>query len=112
MAGRIKRLQRAAQPDWAAPAPAEPVCPLCRRPIPPAQQDAHHLVPKSKGGRHTELLHRICHRQIHALFSETELARHYASAEALLEHPAIQTFVRWVQTKPPGFYERSRKRGS
>ena len=90
---------------------AEPLCPLCNRPIPPAQQDAHHLVPKSKGGRHTELLHRICHRQIHALFSETELARHYGSAEALLAHPDVQKFVRWVQGKPPGFYERCRKAG-
>jgi hypothetical protein len=54
-------------------------------------------------------LHRICHRQLHALFSETELARHYASAEALLTHPEVQKFVRWVQSKPPGFYERSRK---
>jgi hypothetical protein len=112
MVGRIKRLQRALQPEWVVPEPTDPPCPLCGRPIPPEQQDAHHLVPKSKGGRRTELMHRICHRQIHALFSETELARHYASAEALLEHPAIQTFVRWVQTKPPGFYERSRKRGS
>jgi 5-methylcytosine-specific restriction endonuclease McrA len=83
MAGSIKRLQRAAQPDWAAPTPAEPVCPLCGRPIPPPQQDAHHLVPKSKGGRETLFLHRICHRQVHAVLSETELARSYNTAEAL-----------------------------
>jgi hypothetical protein len=55
---------------------------LCDRVIPPAQRDAHHLVPKSKGGRQTEFLHRVCHRQVHALLTETELARQYASVEA------------------------------
>lgn len=73
------------------PAPAasgEPViCPLCERPIPPAQRDAHHLVPKSEGGRHTTFLQRVCHRQIHALLTETELARQYATVEALRAHP-------------------------
>ncbi len=68
--------------------PGDPViCPLCERPIPPAQRDAHHLVPKCKGGRHTEFLHRVCHRQIHALLTETELARQYATVDALLAHP-------------------------
>jgi hypothetical protein len=28
------------------------------------QRDAHHLVPKSRGGTETVWLHRICHRQI------------------------------------------------
>lgn len=91
------------------PSPALPVCPLCARPIPPAQQDRHHLVPKSKGGRETAFLHRICHRQIHALFTETELARQYATAEALLQHPEMQVFVVWVKTKPDGFFTPTRK---
>lgn len=88
---------------------ALPVCPLCERPIPKAQQDAHHLVPKSKGGRHTEYLHRICHRQIHALLTETELARQYATIDALLAHPPLAVFIKWVKTKPDAFYERTKK---
>lgn len=86
-------------------------CPLCQRPIPAPQRDRHHLVPKSKGGRETALLHRICHRQIHALFTETELARQYASAEALLQHPEMLAFVAWVKTKPDGFFVATRKSG-
>lgn len=86
-----------------------PACPLCGRPIPQQQQDRHHLVPKSKGGRETAFLQRICHRQIHALLTETELARQYASAEALLQHPEIRTFVAWVRTKPPDFFVATRK---
>jgi 5-methylcytosine-specific restriction endonuclease McrA len=100
--------------DWPAPATARPLgadpsCPLCERPIPAAQRDAHHLVPRSHGGRHTEYLHRICHRQLHALFTEAELAHSYHSVEALLAHPQVQRFVRWVRTRPPGFSERTRK---
>ena len=85
------------------------LCPLCGRPIPPAQRDAHHLVPKSKGGRATTYLHRVCHRQIHAVLTETELARQYATVDALLTHPAIATFVDWVKTKPDDFFVRTQK---
>lgn len=85
------------------------VCPLCERKIPPGQRDAHHLVPKCKGGRDTEYLHRICHRQIHALFTETELARQFNSVDTLLAHPDIATFVAWIKTKPDAFMERTRK---
>ena len=92
------------------PATSEPiVCPLCELPIPPAQRDAHHLVPKSRGGRHTEFLHRVCHRQIHALLTETELARQYATVQALLTHPEIRRFVDWVRTKPDDFFVATRK---
>ena len=85
------------------------ICPLCERAIPDSMKDAHHLVPKSKGGRQTQFLHRICHRQIHALFTETELARKYSTVEALLVHPEIELFVKWVKTKPDDIFEVSRK---
>lgn len=85
------------------------ICPLCDRVIPNSQRDAHHLIPKSKGGRQTQYLHRICHRQIHALFTETELVKQFNSVEALLAHPGIQRFVAWVKTKPTDLMERTRK---
>lgn len=85
------------------------VCPICDRPIPESQKDAHHLIPKSKGGKTTEYLHRICHRQIHALFTETELAVKFNTAAALQEHPQLQRFIRWVKLKPNHFYEKTRK---
>ena len=89
--------------------PLCPLCPLCERAIPAAQRDQHHLVPKSKGGRRTEFLHRICHRQVHALLTETELARQYATVDALLGHPELQVFVAWVKTKPVDFFVRTSK---
>jgi hypothetical protein len=43
------------------------------------------------------------------LFTETELARQYSTVEALLAHPEIQLFVKWVKRKPNDFFEVSRK---
>lgn len=96
--------KRTEEASWYQPAPP-PSCPLCEREIPPSQRDEHHLVPKLKGGRETQTMHRICHRQIHALFTEAELAQCFNTAEALLEHPEVQRFVTWVKKKPPDFYE-------
>lgn len=101
--------------DEDAPAP---LCPLCRRPIPPgAKQSLHHLVPKLKGGKGGEvvLLHQICHNEIHAALTEAEIAREFASVEALRAHPRIARFIDWVADKPPAFHSRSvggrRRRG-
>ncbi len=109
--GRIKRRQQAAALARVLPTavPEDPVCPLCGRPIPASQRDAHHLVPRSQGGTHTQVLHRICHRQLHALFTEVELARQFSTIDALKAHPAVARYVHWVQAKPPGFMERTRR---
>ena len=93
---------------------SDPICPLCGRPIPPeARQSLHHLIPKLKGGRHgpTVLLHQICHNEIHAVFSETELARSYNTVAALRAHPRIAKFVEWVGARPPTFHSRTSGKG-
>ncbi|HEY8878320.1 MAG TPA: hypothetical protein VIN03_12195, partial [Roseateles sp.] len=46
---------------------------------------------------------------VHALLTETELARDYATVEALLAHPQIRSFVDWVKTKPDDFFVATRK---
>jgi len=99
--GRIKRLQSLARSHSQPFKKSElEVCVLCERPIPLALLDAHHLVPKSRGGVTTAYMHRACHKQVHALFTETELARHYPSAQALRAHPEVEKFIDWVQDKP------------
>lgn len=88
------------------PDDADPICPLCDRPIPAdARQSLHHLVPKLKGGKGgpTVRLHHICHREIHATLSEAELARDYATIAALRTHPRLARFISWVRKRPPGF---------
>ena len=107
MVGHIKRKALESWRDLAMPQQIS--CPLCGRFIPEDQQDAHHLVPKSKGGRHTIILHRICHRQIHALLTERELATNYSTIDALLQHQDIAQFVTWVKNKPENFYLKSKK---
>ena len=109
MQGRIKRRQAlaAVTPGHADEAPV--TCPLCHRAIPPSQRDAHHLIPKSRGGTTTVVLHRICHRQVHALFTEAELERGYHQVDALRDHPAMARFLEWVRRKPDDFFERTRK---
>ncbi|NDG15998.1 MAG: HNH endonuclease [Betaproteobacteria bacterium] len=85
------------------------ICPICDRSIPNSQKDAHHLIPRSKGGKSTEFLHKICHKQIHALFNENELAKTFNTAKSLKEHPDMQIFINWVKNKPDAFYERVAK---
>lgn len=46
-------------------------------------------------------MHRVCHKKIHAVLTEKELARDFATPDALHGHPEIASFIRWVQRKPP-----------
>lgn len=83
---------------------ADDICPLCDRPL-GERREKHHLVPRLKGGRETVTLHPICHRKIHSLFSESVLARQYATISALKAHPDIESFVQWLDGKPADFYK-------
>ncbi len=87
-----------------------PICPLCERPIPAhAKQSHHHLVPKLRGGKRGEtvLLHQICHNEIHATLTETELARDYATITALRAHPRLAKFVTWVAKRPADLHSKT-----
>ena len=89
---------------------ADPVCPLCGRPIPPeVRQSRHHLTPKLKGGKGgpTVLLHQICHNEIHATLTEAELARSYSTISSLQAHPRLAAFIAWVARRPPGFHSKT-----
>jgi hypothetical protein len=88
---------------------ADPICPLCLRPIPPGTaQSLHHLVPKLKGGKGGPVvrMHHICHKEIHATLTEAELARDYSTPDALRAHPRLAKFAQWVARRPPGFLSR------
>lgn len=85
-------------------------CPLCGRPLTEGTYNDHHLVPKSKKGKQTVRLHRLCHATIHATFTEKELAQRFNTIEALREHQAIAKFITWVAGKPAEFHVRTRRR--
>ena len=78
------------------------------------------MIPRSRHGNmrvkrsfSREELHRTvplcgaCHRQIHRALTEKELEREYNTVEALLSHPDIFRFVRWIECKPHGVVDRS-----
>lgn len=84
-------------------------CWLCVRPL-GRRVEWHHPLPKSRGGRETVPLHPICHRTIHATFTNAELARIGADRAALLETETIRRFVRWVSNKPADFHAPTARR--
>ena len=83
-------------------------CWLCERPFGRRIQ-WHHTVPKSKKGRSTVPVHPICHRTIHAHFTNAELARMDGDRAPLLANPDIAKFLRWLADKPPDFHAPTRK---
>ncbi|SMF64791.1 HNH endonuclease [Allosphingosinicella indica] len=88
---------------------AKLVCFLCGRPL-GLRVEWHHPVPRSRGGRHTEPVHPICHRTIHATFTNKELARDFSSADALRGHPEMRTFLDWIVGKEPDFHAPTRRK--
>lgn len=82
---------------------------LCARPLGRRVQ-WHHPVPKAKRGRERVPVHPICHRAIHANFSNTVLAKSGNSREALLANAAVAKFVAWVAGKPPDFHAPTKRR--
>lgn len=79
----------------------------------------HHLIPRT---RHRQIRRKklltgrdlnetiavcsSCHKQIHALISEKDLAREWNTTEKLLSHPDLGTFLDWIRQKPPDFQAR------
>lgn len=83
---------------------APETCPICDRVLGDINVDKHHLIPKTHGGKEKFLIHKVCHRKIHATFTEKELEKKYFTWEELLIHPEIQKFVEWIKKKPIDYY--------
>src|SRR5689334_9888864 len=79
------------------------VCGLCGREVPGRMITLHHLTPKQKGGKaeHRTPLCSPCHKQLHATFSNTDLARTYDSIESLRAAMPLQPFLRWIRKQKP-----------
>jgi hypothetical protein len=84
-------------------------CWLCSRPL-GAKVEWHHPVPKSRGGRGKVAIHPICHRTLHARFSNAELARIGADVAALRADPDVVKFLDWIAGKPPDFHAPTRRK--
>ncbi len=75
----------------------KPACELCLRESP--KFTVHHLVPRSRGGKFgpKAKLCPTCHRQLHALFSESTLAKELDSLERIRVNPEMASYVEWVR---------------
>jgi hypothetical protein len=78
-------------------------CWLCGREL-GRRLEWHHPVPKSRGGRETVPLHPICHRTLHAVFTNAELARIGANRAELAARPEVGRFLKWIAGKPADFH--------
>ena len=72
-------------------------CALCERAV--ERFTVHHLVPRARGGNHgpTARFCSTCHRQVHAMFSETTLAEELYSVELLRANHRIAAFLNWMR---------------
>ena len=84
-------------------------CWLCARPL-GRKVEWHHPVPRSRGGRETVPVHPICHRTIHAIFGNAELARRPPRPEVLAGDPAMARFLAWIADKPADFHAPTARR--
>jgi hypothetical protein len=74
-----------------------------------ASVDRHDFVPRSEGGKLAAPVHRVCHRKLHSLWNERELATSFNTPEAICSHPEIGRFVRWLRRKPSEFWVATRE---
>jgi hypothetical protein len=58
-------------------------------------------VPKSRKGKVTVLLCRTCHSQIHAIYTEKELAARYGTLAELLAAAEFQPWIAWIRKRKP-----------
>ncbi len=84
-------------------------CELCLREV--ESYTVHHLVPRAEGGRFgpTARLCATCHRQLHAMFTESTLARELNSLDAILGNPEMRKYLKWVRKQKDGASFRVRR---
>jgi len=85
------------------------ICELCTRNV--SIITKHHLIPLQKGGKKFETLSLCptCHVQIHALFTNKELATHYHNLESLKKDQKIIKYLRFIENIPAGSHVEIKK---
>lgn len=83
-------------------------CPICDRDmIKGPFADKHHFIPKCRGGKATQYLHKVCHRKIHSIWTEKELEMEFNDPNKVCAHPEMQKFIAWIKKKEPNFYDKN-----
>ncbi|KYG31124.1 HNH endonuclease [Priestia endophytica] len=87
-------------------------CELCGRDD--VYTTVHHLTPKEMGGTFepTANLCIPCHKQIHALYTNDELAVRLNTIPNLQQDEKISKFIKWIRKQPSSRLPRTRKSNS
>lgn len=77
------------------------VCELCGRNN--VETTVHHLLPREMGGSFgpTVDLCIPCHKQIHALYTNQEIAIRLSTIDELRRDEQLMRFVKWIRKQPP-----------
>ncbi|WP_226670016.1 HNH endonuclease [Metabacillus litoralis] len=75
-------------------------CELCGREN--VETTIHHLTPKEMGGAFlpTAKLCIPCHKQVHALYMNDELAARLSTIDELKRDEKLKSFVKWIRKQP------------
>lgn len=75
-------------------------CELCYRE--PIILTKHHLLPREEGGKeeHISLICENCHKQIHALYTNKELAVRLNTIRDLQEDEKIIKYLKFIRKQP------------
>jgi len=86
----------------------EKQCGICFRDV--KSTSKHHIKPKSRGGKNDDTVPacKTCHRQVHALYTEKELA--LMSFEDLLKQPDMSKYLKWIRGRKGEFKAKRSKR--
>ncbi|WP_456271858.1 HNH endonuclease [Bacillus sp. AK031] len=84
-------------------------CELCLRDE--VETTKHHLTPKEEGGTFlpTAQLCKACHKQIHSLYTNEELAVRLNTIENLQLDERIGKFLKWIRKQPATKLVKSKK---
>ncbi|RXJ04011.1 HNH endonuclease [Anaerobacillus alkaliphilus] len=76
-------------------------CELCKRDG--VKTTIHHLVPREMGGNYGPKADLCipCHKQIHALFTNEQLAANLSTIEQLEANDEMQKYLKWIKKQPP-----------
>jgi 5-methylcytosine-specific restriction enzyme A len=85
------------------------ICELCCRDE--VVTTIHHLTPKEYGGTFlpTANLCIPCHKQIHALFTNEELAASLNTIKDLQQNGQMNKYLKWIRKQPASKLPRTRK---
>lgn len=77
------------------------LCELCGRNG--VDTTVHHLLPKEMGGTFGETADLCipCHKQIHALYTNEEIAARLATLKDLRQDEKLLRFIKWLRKQPP-----------